>query len=300
MRFRKQLLLFLVLSLPLAHARAQEWVVPADQKGTVASFKFTPEMQKQGENLYMKNCSSCHGMPGKNNFAKLTPPPGDLSLARVQKQVDGELFYRITNGKTPMPEFRNIITEDERWWIISFLRSFNPKYVQPNPAAKAGFNGKMVKLHMIFDTVQHRVRITAIETTKDKGEVPAQGIGIALSVKRYFGNMLLGDPKATSEHGIASFEFPADLPGDIQGKVELTCRVNDPAGTISSSPVTATFSIGVPTDKPGLTETRAWWSTREKAPVWLILAYSLSVITVWIIIISIFISMLSIKKLIDN
>lgn len=302
MRFSNLLFFtFLVFTASLTKVSAQTWVVPDDQKGKVAPFLFTPDMQKQGEGIYTKNCVSCHGMPGKDNWVKqLNPPPGDLSKPKAQNQVDGELFYRITNGKAPMPEFRNILSEDERWWVISFLRSFNPKYVQPNPAGKGAFAGKIVKLKVDYDSVQHKVKVFATELTKEKTMVPSKGIEIMLFVKRYFGSMQIGDPKTTGERGVASFDFPTDLPGDIEGKVELTCRVNDASGSISSTPVTGTYTIGVPTDRPGLTETRAWWSTRDKAPVWIIITFSLTVVVVWGIIFSILFSLLKIRKLSSN
>ncbi len=299
MRFRNLLLfIFIICWASLMRTSAQQWVVPDDQKGKVAPFMFSPDLQKQGEGIYTKNCVSCHGMPGKDNWVKqLSPPPGDLAMVKAQKQSDGELFYRITTGKAPMPEFRNILSEDERWWVISFLRTFNPKYVQPNPAGKGVFTGKVVKLQMTYDSVQKKVKVFATELTKERTMVASEGIGIMLFVKRYFGNMQLGDPKTTGKQGLVLFDFPTDLPGDKEGKVELICRVNDASGSISSSPVTSTYAIGVPTNKPGLTETRAWWSTRDKAPVWIILAYTISVIVVWSIIISIVISVIGIRKL---
>lgn len=299
MRFRRTIILSLIAAYAsISGVLAQQWLVPDDQKGKVAPFLFTPEMKKQGENLYNKNCASCHGIPGKDNWVKqLTPPPGDLAQAKAQSNSDGEMFYKLTVGKAPMPEFRNILSEEERWWVIAYLRSFNSAYVQPDPAAQGSFAGKLIKLQMVVDTAKKGVQVTAMEMTKEKSLSPAKGVEVLLFVKRFFGSMQIGDPKTTNEQGVASFEFPADIPGDKEGKVELTCRVNDASGSISSSPVTATYSIGVPTDKPGLTETRAWWSTRDKAPVWIIVTYLTTVLIVWGIIFYILYSILKIRKL---
>lgn len=299
MRFRYLIFLtFIAVHLYPFSVTAQQWVVPDDQKGKVAPFLFTPDMQKQGENLYNKNCASCHGVPGKDNWVKqLSPPPGDLAQGKAQGNSDGEMFYKFTVGKAPMPEFRNILSEEERWWVIAYLRTFNKEYVQPNPAGKGSFAGKIIKLQMVIDTIEKRVEVRAMEMTKEKSLVPAKGVEILLFVKRFFGNMQIGDPKTTGNQGAAIFDFPTDIPGDKEGKVELTCRVNDASGSISSAPVTATYKIGIPTDKPGLTETRAWWSTRDKAPVWIIITYLSTVIIVWGIIFYILFSILKIRKL---
>ena len=114
------------------------WVVPEEAKGKVCPFQFTPETVKSGENVFQKNCKSCHGDPGKQNWAKIVPPPGDPASAGFQGQTDGEMFYRITTGKAPMPQFGNVLSDEERWHVISYIRSFNSGYVQPAPRYKSG------------------------------------------------------------------------------------------------------------------------------------------------------------------
>ncbi len=296
MRLTKLLIIILIFTIG-TKVSAQTWEVPSDQKAVVAPFKFTPDMQKQGEQIYLKNCQSCHGLMGKDNWAKLIPPPGDLSKDKVQKQTDGEIFYRITAGKAPMPEFRNIIPEDERWWLIAYLRTFNPKYVQPNPVEKAAFTGRTVTLTLAYSEPMKKIVVTANEQLKEGQTGAAAGVEVMLYVKRYFGKMQVGEIKTTNAQGQALFEFPADLPGNKEGYVEVSAMVNDPKSVMKTTPATANLAIGVATDKPGLTETRAWWSTRDKAPVWIILTYTLSVIIVWAFILYIVYSILKIRKL---
>ncbi|MDP1621465.1 MAG: cytochrome c [Bacteroidales bacterium] len=295
MRFINLFIILYVCSIGMT-VSAQTWVVPDDQKTVVAPFLFTPEMQKQGEQIYLKNCQSCHGLMGKDNWAKLTPPPGDLSKELAQKQPDGELFYRITVGKAPMPEFRNILSEDERWWVIAYMRSYNPKYIQPNPATKASFAGRIVTLDMKYDDLGKKVVVTANEELKDGQSVHAAGVEVALFVKRFFGKLQVGELKTTNDKGLAIFEFPADLPGNKEGYVEVSAMVNDPKNIMKTTGAIATLAIGKPTDMPSLTEGRAWWATRGKAPVWIILTYTLSVIIVWGFIFYIVYSILKIRK----
>jgi len=276
-------------------AQNPAWVVPDDQKDRISPVKFTTAMAKQGEGIYMKNCQSCHGIPAKKNFAAIKPSPGDLSEPKAGNQKDGELFYRITTGKAPMPQFGNILSEDERWSVISFLRSFHKGYVQPEPG-KTTVAGKRIKLSMTCDTVKKKIIVKAVEITKE-GPLPAKGVGIAVFVRRYFGDMQLADSRLTSEYGYAGFDWPQDLPGDRSGNVILTARLSDPSQNMQEAMVRDTFAIGVPSDKPSLTDTRAMWSTRDKAPVWMILTYTLSVIVVWYFIIFIILSVLDIRKI---
>ena len=196
MKFYKGIYLFFALMLLISsRSFSQSWVAPEESKTVVSPFKFVADSVKKGEAIFLKNCKSCHGIPGQNNWAKITPPPGDPATDKFQKQKDGELFYKITTGKIPMPEFRNILVENERWDVIAYFRSFNPNYIQPASLSKNGVNGKVIQLTLNYIKENGKIIITAREVTKEKTIVPVKGAEILLFVKRYFGNMALGEPK---------------------------------------------------------------------------------------------------------
>jgi cytochrome c5 len=292
-------LFFIVIVLRIdnyAQSTVSDWVVPDEAKGKVCSFHFTAETVKSGENVFQKNCKSCHGDPGKQNWAKIVPPPGDPASAGFQGQTDGEMFYRITNGKTPMPQFGNILSDEERWQVISYLRSFNIDYVQPLPVEKAGIGSKNLRLRMYCNYKQKKLYVLCTEITKDKSEIPAKGIDIQMNVQRYFGILRLGDPESTNAEGIAMFDFPSDLPGGRFGILELSARVKDETGLLNSNQANVRYAIGKPFLLKSLTDAHAMWSVRSKAPLWLILTFSLSVVTVWGFIFYILISLKKLKQ----
>lgn len=79
-----------------------------------------------GRDLYGERCMVCHGERGRGNgpaAAGLSPPPADL-LLHVPQHSDGELFYMISRGmpNSAMPEWRNVLTERERWDLVHYLR----------------------------------------------------------------------------------------------------------------------------------------------------------------------------------
>jgi hypothetical protein len=289
--------IILLLLVPAVRSLAQTWDVPEDQKGVTSPFLFTPETQKKGEAVYQKNCVSCHGQPGQKNWAKITPEPGDPASEKFQKQTDGEFFYRVTTGKIPMPTFGTILSEEDRWNVISFIRTFHPGYKQPKPGEKVVFSGKTLKLAMEWVPEKKKIRVTVKEVTKEKQEVPFKGAEVVLTIKRYFGSMNLADPKTTGESGIIQFDADSTLPGDKAGNIEVTAKINAQAGQVRYDPVTQVMPIGVPTDKPSLIATRAWWSVRSQAPVWLIITFFSAVLTVWGLILYILWSVIGIRKL---
>jgi len=289
--------IFIVLRICIyAQITPVAWVVPEEAKQKVCPFQFTPETVKGGENVFQKNCKSCHGDPGKQNWAKIVPPPGDPASAGFQGQTDGEMFYRITEGKTPMPQFGNILSDEERWQVISYIRSFNSGYVQPALVVQTGSGMKNLHLWMYCNYRQKKLWVLCNEIKKDKSEIPAKGVEIQLNVKRYFGILRLGDPKTTDAKGIALFDIPSDLPGGEFGILEMSARVKDETGLLYSNQAKARLAIGKPYLLKSLTDTRAMWSVRSKTPVWLILTFSLSLITVWGFIFYIFISLRKLKQ----
>ncbi|VAW22202.1 hypothetical protein MNBD_BACTEROID01-2616 [hydrothermal vent metagenome] len=83
-----------------------------------------------GKKLYTKECFSCHGRKGRGdgpNSATLDKIPGDLTSSKVQDQTDGELFWKITQGKKPMPSTKLTLTNNQRWEVVNYIRTLKKK-----------------------------------------------------------------------------------------------------------------------------------------------------------------------------
>ena len=79
-----------------------------------------------GKKVYENECLSCHGKKGKGDgphSATLEKTPGDLTSAKVQDQTDGELFWKITEGRKPMPTLKKTLTDEQRWQVINYVRT---------------------------------------------------------------------------------------------------------------------------------------------------------------------------------
>jgi mono/diheme cytochrome c family protein len=251
------------------------WNVPADKKAKNSYIKFDGTSAGQGEAIYTKNCVSCHGNPGKGNSMKsLTPVPPDLSSSKTQSLTDGELFYIISTGRGVMPSFSNVLSEDERWKVISYIRSFNKNYVQVLSKSDPNKN-KLVKINLSYDAKTNKITVTSVANEKT-GVVALKDAEISLFATRYFGRIQIDNSTRTDANGVAVFTFPKDLPGDKKGSVQLVVKVNDETyGEIQS---VKKMQIGIPTDKPSLRADRAIWNVVSKAPYWIIFLYTLGVL----------------------
>ena len=80
-----------------------------------------------GKALWTTHCKSCHGAKGLGDgpkSAQLKTEPGDFSVAAVQSQTDGAVFYKLSEGRGDMPNFKKKLPEaDERWSIVNYIRS---------------------------------------------------------------------------------------------------------------------------------------------------------------------------------
>jgi mono/diheme cytochrome c family protein len=94
---------------------------------SASPIRSSPEALRTGLSHYRENCLGCHGAPGVDpaEFGQgLNPPAPDLTLPRVQKRPDGELYWITANGirMTGMPAFSPTHEEEEIWKIVAFLR----------------------------------------------------------------------------------------------------------------------------------------------------------------------------------
>ena len=102
-----------------ARAARKKNPIPSDEKSIAA-----------GKAVYAAQCLSCHGPTGVGDGPAahdLNPKPRNLSDPAIQSQSDGSMFWKITEGKKPMPTFDKLIGEDERWNVINYVRTIASK-----------------------------------------------------------------------------------------------------------------------------------------------------------------------------
>ena len=101
------------------------WVAPAAEKAKKNPLANDKKAAEQGEKVAKINCASCHGVSGKGDGAAavaLNPKPADWTASRVQGEADGELFWKISNGRGAMPPWKHL-SENDRWSLIRYIRT---------------------------------------------------------------------------------------------------------------------------------------------------------------------------------
>jgi mono/diheme cytochrome c family protein len=81
-----------------------------------------------GKEAFSHYCAACHGLDGQNTgvpfAAHMAPPVPSMASADVQEYTDGQLQSVIEDGIWPsgMPASRGILSDEEIWSIVMFLR----------------------------------------------------------------------------------------------------------------------------------------------------------------------------------
>ncbi len=110
---------------------AQEaWVVPDEARAIENPVPLSDAALAAGQKAYGARCASCHGDTGKGDGKAtrfIRPAPADVSTAEARdRMTDGEMFYKITEGKKPMPGMARTLSDEERWQVVHYLRTLQP------------------------------------------------------------------------------------------------------------------------------------------------------------------------------
>jgi mono/diheme cytochrome c family protein len=137
------LLIIPIAALCLAQQQTTVWDAPPEAKKLKNEVSFREEKIDGIAMIYREKCVSCHGENGKSNVPASTTlviEPADLTKAKaLDKMKDGELFWKISKGRPPMPGFEAVLSETDRWQMVNYVRYLAKVYEyrylgKPTPA----------------------------------------------------------------------------------------------------------------------------------------------------------------------
>lgn len=111
-------------------AQKTGWVVPEYTKSLKNPFEGNNTATAEGKVIYEQMCVLCHGLTGKGNgeaALSLDQQPANFLTISVLNETAGEIFWKITVGKPPMSSYDELLTEDQRWKLVNYIRELNKK-----------------------------------------------------------------------------------------------------------------------------------------------------------------------------
>src|SRR6185312_9056684 len=124
------ILIALLFSNYFTQAQSNPWPVPKDGANLRNPEPHDAASIKNGKTIYIAYCSPCHGDKGKGDgpaSAALNPKPADHTSAAIQAESDAALFYKISEGRNPMPGFKEKLKANDRWALINYIRTLSKK-----------------------------------------------------------------------------------------------------------------------------------------------------------------------------
>lgn len=138
---------------------------------------------------------------------------------------------------------------------------------------------KDVFLDISFD-IEDSVKVLMVEAREYNGEgelIPVPELDINIGVQRLY-SVLPIDEMETDEDGIATMEFPDDIPGDSAGMVTIVARIDehDHFGTVTKA---GSAKWGIPVSYELKPLPRQLFT--DEAPLWMIIGVFIALVGAW-------------------
>lgn len=139
----------------LALGELPEYTLPDDSAGYAmsASVKnplasLTRKDSLEASRLFNINCAICHGAEGKANGPLSTSGKigavANLTLDLYISMADGTMYHSIFYGKNNMGSYASQLSRKQRWQMVQYIRTLQPKPATTATAAAAKTDSTMI------------------------------------------------------------------------------------------------------------------------------------------------------------
>jgi len=107
-----------------SHGHAH-WSAPPEAAKRANPIPRDQESISRGKELFKTHCTVCHGSKGRGDgpaAAMLNPKPPNL-VKMAGHHPDGDIAWKIENGRGAMPAWKGKLTEKEIWNLTNFIQA---------------------------------------------------------------------------------------------------------------------------------------------------------------------------------
>jgi mono/diheme cytochrome c family protein len=116
----------------------EHWTAPEAERSRVNPVAVTDAGLARAAETFAENCAMCHGETGAGDgpaAADLDPRPSDLKMMAAT-HPDGDLAWKISNGRNFMPPWGEVLDEETIWQLVNYLRNvIGARTSEPAPQA---------------------------------------------------------------------------------------------------------------------------------------------------------------------
>ena len=116
-----------------ASPQAGRWTIPPTAVEEKNPLPVNEASLAGGKKLFAAKCQRCHGATGKGDGpdadAKYAADMDLTNGARAARNVDGQVFYKIWNGRLnpKMPAFKEEMSKEQVWAVVTYAQSLRKK-----------------------------------------------------------------------------------------------------------------------------------------------------------------------------
>lgn len=115
------------------------WVAPEAAKQVKNPVPVNPQTLAVGAQLFHENCVPCHGETGKGDGdtgKTIKKKPANFTDEKLMSaETDGSLFWKMGEGRGPMPPWKDEFSDMERWELVNYIRKLGKDAAAANPPA---------------------------------------------------------------------------------------------------------------------------------------------------------------------
>lgn len=122
-----------------------------------SSYTYAEQGNKEaGKKIYEVRCLWCHGATGEGNgfaaqFTNVRPRDFTSGIFKFKRSLPGQvaadedLFRTISNGLpgTPMPSWKLVLSDKERWDVIEYIKSFTDIFESEKASGVVDYKGEI-------------------------------------------------------------------------------------------------------------------------------------------------------------
>jgi hypothetical protein len=192
----------------------------------------------------------------------------DTATAVIKTNYDGKAYLIVQPG---------VILKVNKEGITQCRVSFAGN--DTIEAAESSLDIKDAVLKMSLDIIDSvkTVNVWAYTIGNKLDTLPLAGEAVNVYAKRMFSNLKIGEG-SFDEQGRFSVEFPADLPGEADGTVDIMARIEENEKFANIETVQS-YAWGVPSMHGPTGSHRALWTAI--APMWMIVSLTIMLLGVW-------------------
>ena len=161
--------IFFLLNFVVITPAQSTWKAPDEANNLTSPFKNKAAAAESGKVFFNAICFVCHGNTGKGdgiNAASLERKPADLTSSKVQKQSDGAIFWKITEGNPPMLRFKETLSEEVRWQLVAYVRTLGGRLTKKVAIAKVNKKNKSTVIATKGSNVNIKIPIKKTAVTR--------------------------------------------------------------------------------------------------------------------------------------